>query len=143
MKFIELLKDYTKQLKIDDTFNEDGSIDITYGGEITLNFHLKGKHHAIATAMLDTEGKLAQGYDLQYFMRIHLSRAKTDDAILAIDPDSNELVLYDVIDISDIMLRQFEERVGLFLNSVRFWRERTKGDDGSSNSPENMMRFFP
>ena len=35
MRFIELIREYAKRLKIDDTLNEDGSIDITYGGERT------------------------------------------------------------------------------------------------------------
>ena len=141
MRFIELIREYAKRLKIDDTLNEDGSIDITYGGEIAVNFHLKGNKQVVVMALIDVEGRAGSEYDLQYLMRVHLSRTKTDDAILSIDPKTNELVLYDGIDISDINVKKFEERVGLFINSVRFWRERTVSDTDSPD--QNAMRFFP
>ena len=143
MRFVELLREYTKRLQIDDSLNEDGSIDITYGEEIAVNFHLKGRRHVIMMAMADVEGKISSDYDLQYLMRVHLSRVKTDESILSIDPNTNELVLYEAVDISNISVKRFEEKVGLFLNSVRFWRERTESSQGEFSNEQNAMRFFP
>jgi len=77
MKFSELIKEYSKRLNIDDSLNEDGSIDITFGEEITLNFHSKGNNKVIVLALLDTKGSLSSDYDLQYLMRVHLSRVRT------------------------------------------------------------------
>ncbi len=138
MKFNDLIKAYAARLKIDDTCNEDGSIDITYGGEISVNFHLKSNGRVIAAALLDTAGKETAEYDLQYLMRLHLSRIKTDDSILSINPDNQELELYDVIDISDINVKQFEDRVGLFLSSIRFWRAYLVAD---TEKFDNQARF--
>lgn len=141
MRFQELIKAYTKHLGIEETYNEDGSLDITFGSEIAVNFTFKGNKRLLMVALIDSEGKLSSEYNLHYLMRIQLSRAKTDDAVLSIDPDSDELVLYDAVDISDITVKQFDEKVNNFLSSVRFWRETAQASDESPDY--NPMRFFP
>lgn len=143
MRFVELMRDYCKKLGIDDSLNDNGSIDITYGEEIAVNFHLKGRKHLIMVAMIDIEGKTLSEYNLQYLMRVYLSRTKIDDSILSIDSKTNELVVYEAVDISDISVKKFEEKVGLFLNSVRFWRERTESKKTEFENEQNAMRFFP
>jgi len=45
-----------------------------------------------------------------------------------------------VVDISEITVRNFEEKIGFFLNSVRFWRNILSDD---SETPHSAMRFFP
>lgn len=89
--------------------------------------------------VLRAEIAAAGDVDLAVFAGYASGRVMKEDAVLAYDPDSDRLILWQEISsaASDAILRRFFE---VFTASCDWWRARVQGASVATSVPEMMIR---